>query len=98
MTISSKPSAASPEWAQVTENAQNAVASASAMAGSIGSTLGALASHAIEGIGKHADDLTAQAGAGLQDLGDRLTESVPQAGVLGSASQAVAQTVSDGGE
>ena len=45
-----------------------------------------------------ADDLTASAGVGIQGLGDKLSKNAPHAGVLGSVSQSVADTVKEGGE
>jgi hypothetical protein len=57
-----------------------------------------MASQAVCDVGKKADDLTASAGAGMKQVGERISRSVPQEGMLGSASQAVARTVREGGE
>ena len=86
------------EWAQATDDAKEAAASVGEMASHAASAVGAMASQAACDVGKKADDLTASAGVGIQGLGDRLSKNAPQAGVLGSASQAVARTVKDGGK
>lgn len=86
------------EWAQATDKAKEAAASVGEMASHAGSAVGAMASQAACDVGRKADDLTVSAGIGIQGLGDRLSKSAPQTGVLGSASQAVARTVKDGGE
>jgi methyl-accepting chemotaxis protein len=86
------------EWTQVADDAKEAAASMGEMASHAASAVGAMASQAASDVGKRADELTASAGAGIQELGDRLSKNAPQAGVLGSASQAVARTVKDGGK
>lgn len=86
------------EWALAADSARDAAASVGEMACHVGSAVGAIASHAACDVGKRADDLTASAGAGIQELGNQLSKSTPQDGILGSASQAVARTVKDGGE
>jgi hypothetical protein len=86
------------EWAQVADNAKEAAASVGEMASHAASAVGALANQAACDVGKKADNLTASAGVGIQELGDRLSRQVPQTGVIGHASQAVARTVKDGGE
>jgi hypothetical protein len=61
-----------------------------------------MAHHAVSAVGamasQAADELTASAGVGIQGLGDRLGKIAPQTGVLGGASQAVAQGVKKGGK
>ena len=62
---------------------------------------GAMASQAASGIWHESRrEIWRPAGCrvGIQGLGDRLSKSAPQTGVLGNASQAVAQTVKDGGK
>lgn len=86
------------EWTQAAGKAQEAVASVGEMASHAGSAVGAMANQAACDVGKKADQITASAGVGIQELGDRLSQHAPHAGVLGSASQAVAKTVRDGGE
>ena len=79
------------EWNQ-------AAASASDMASHAASAVGAMASQTASDVGRQADDLTASAGVGIQQLGNRLSQNAPHAGMLGSVSQAAAKTVKDGGE
>lgn len=86
------------EWALAADSAKDAAASVGEMVCHVGSAVGAIASQAAGDVGKRADDLTASAGAGIQELADRLSKSTPQEGMLGSASQAVARTVKEGGE
>ena len=86
------------EWAQAADKAKEAAASVGEMASHAASAVGAMASQAACDVGKKADDLAASAGAGIQGLGDRLSKNVPQGGVLGTVSQAVARTVKDGGK
>ena len=75
------------EWNQATNKAREVAAS-----------VGEMASQAACDVGKRADDLTVSAGIGIQEFGERLSKNAPHAGVLGSASQAVARSVKDGGE
>ena len=86
------------EWAQAADKAKEAAASVGEMASHAASAVGAMANQAACDVGRKADDLTANAGLGIQELGDRLGRQAPQAGVLGSATQAVARTVKDSGE
>ena len=86
------------EWAQAVDKGKEAAASVGAMASHAGCAVGAMASQAACDATKKADDLTASAGAGIQGLGDRISNYTPHTGVLGTASQAVARTVKEGGE
>ena len=86
------------EWTQAAGKAKEAAASVGAMASHAGSAVGAMMNQATRDVGRKADELAASAGVGMQGLGDRLSQNAPQAGVLGSASQAVARTVKAGGE
>jgi hypothetical protein len=92
------PSVDKQDWAQAADKAKEAAAFLSEMASRAASAVGAMASQAASNVGKNADDLTASAGVGIQGMGDKLSKNTPQAGVLGSLSQAVARTVTDGGE
>jgi hypothetical protein len=92
------PSVDKQDWAQAADKAKEAAAFLSEMASRAASAVGAMASQAASNVGKNADDLTASAGVGIQGMGDKLGKNTPQAGVLGSVSQAVARTVTDGGE
>jgi ElaB/YqjD/DUF883 family membrane-anchored ribosome-binding protein len=62
-------------------------------AASVGQTLSEAASAAA----RKADDLASSAGAGMKNLGDTLRENAPRQGALGSATEAVASTLRDGG-
>ncbi len=84
--------------ASVGELASDAACAVGAMASQAACDVGSMASQAACDVGKKADDLTASAGVGIQQWGDRLSKNAPHAGVLGSASQAFARTVKDGGE
>lgn len=86
------------EWNQASSKARDTAASVGEMASQAACAVGSMASHAACDVGKKADDLTASAGIGIQELGDRLSKNTPHSGVLGSASQAVARTVKDSGE
>jgi hypothetical protein len=72
--------------AQAVDKAKEAVAS-----------VGEMASQGAAAFGKKADDLTATAGSDISKLGDRLSQNTPHAGMLGHASQAVAETIKEGG-
>lgn len=92
------PSGNRQEWAPAVDKAKEAVASVGELAGDAACAVGSMASQAACDVGKKADNLTASAGVGIQQWGDRLSKNAPHAGVLGSASQAFARTVKDGGE
>ncbi len=86
------------EWNQATNKAREVADSVGEMASQAGCAVGAMASQTACDVGRKADDLTVSAGIGIQGLGDRLSKNAPQTGVLGSATQAVAKSVKDGGE
>ena len=86
------------EWAQTADSAKEAAASAGETAQHAVSSIAAMAGQTANDIGEKADELTASAGAAIQGLGDRLSNFAPQTGPLGSASQAVAKSVKDGGK
>jgi hypothetical protein len=48
-------------------------------------------------VGKKADDLASSAGAGIKSFGESISQKAPHEGMLGSASQAVASTIKEGG-
>lgn len=96
---SQKPSDSdNPEWALAAEKAKDAVGCASEMAGHAVAAVGNIAGRAVSDVGKRADEITANAGAGIEEWGDQIARNSPQEGVLGCASQAVAQTVKGGGQ
>ena len=86
------------DWAQAADKAKEAAAYLAEMASRAAAAVGAMASQAANSVGTKTDDLTASAGAGIQGLGDKLSKNTPHAGVLGSVSQSVADTVKEGGE
>lgn len=86
------------EWTEAAEKAREAAASAGEMVGHAASAVGAIATHAVSDVGRKADDLAANAGVGIQGLGDQLMQNAPQSGVLGSASQAVGKSVVQSGK
>jgi ElaB/YqjD/DUF883 family membrane-anchored ribosome-binding protein len=61
------------------------------------SSVGSMVSDAASTVGNKAEDLTARAGAGIKNLGETLSQKAPHDGKLGSASQAVANTIKDTG-
>ncbi len=86
------------QWADAADDAKDAAALLGDMASHAASAVGAMAGQTACDVGKRVDDLTASAGAGIQGLGERLSKNSPRAGVVGSASQAVANSVKDGGK
>ena len=84
--------------ASVSELASDVATAVGAMASKAACDASSIASQAACDVGKSADNLTASAGAGLQQLGDMLSKNAPHESVLGSASQAVAKSVKDGGD
>lgn len=62
------------------------------------SSVGEMVSQAASTVGKTADNLTSGAGTQIKNLGDTLAAHTPQQGMLGSASQAVASTIKQGGQ
>lgn len=79
------------------EKGKDAVGTVAEVAGHAASAVGTMASKAAGTVGRKADDLTAGAGAGIHGLGNTLERNLPHDGMLGSASQAVAGAVRDGG-
>jgi ElaB/YqjD/DUF883 family membrane-anchored ribosome-binding protein len=59
--------------------------------------VGEMASQGVSALGKKADDLTATAGSDIRKMGDSLSQKAPHEGLLGHASQAVAETIKEGG-
>ena len=83
-------------------NAVGAMASQAAndvgtIAGQAASDVGKMAGQAASDVGRKADELTANCGAGIQSFGETMRKNTPQSGYLGTASQAVANTVKDTG-
>jgi hypothetical protein len=86
------------EWNQVADKARDAMGCAGEMASHAASAIGSMAGQAACGMGQRADDWTANAGAGLHGLGDRIERNSPHEGMLGNASQAFARSVRDSGD
>jgi ElaB/YqjD/DUF883 family membrane-anchored ribosome-binding protein len=61
-------------------------------------SVGEMATQAVSAVGTKVDNLTASAGTELKDLGDTISTKVPHDGVLGHASQALAETFYAGGQ
>jgi len=64
----------------------------------VASSVGEMVNQAATAAGKTADNLTAGAGTQLKSLGDTIAANAPHQGVLGNASQAVANTIKQGGQ
>jgi ElaB/YqjD/DUF883 family membrane-anchored ribosome-binding protein len=79
------------------EAAGHAAAAVGQTVGQTASTVGHTVSEAASAAGKKADDWTSSAGSGLRQLGETLGQKAPHEGMLGNASQAVANTVSNTG-
>jgi len=60
-------------------------------------SVGAFANQAASTVGQKANDLAGTAGADIKKFGDTLSERAPHEGMLGTASQAVADTIKGGG-
>lgn len=61
------------------------------------SSVGEMVGHAASAAGKTADNLTSSAGTGIKNLGDTISQHTPKEGIVGTASQAVASTLKQGG-
>jgi hypothetical protein len=97
-TIQLNPLGNREEWSKAADDAKEAASSVAHMAGHAASAVGDMASDACCGATKEADKLAASAGAGIHSMGDRLSSNLPHDGMIGSASQSVARTVTQGGE
>jgi phage-related tail protein len=80
------------------DKAREAGAQALDRAKETASSVGEMVSQAASTVGKTADNLTSGAGTQLKNLGDTISAHTPQEGMLGSASQAVAGTIKQGGQ
>jgi hypothetical protein len=80
------------------DKAREAAANVGEAASRAVTTAGEMANQAACNVGHTADDLAASAGAGIKGIGDKLSHNAPHTGMMGSASQAVAQSVHDGGQ
>jgi len=83
---------------QAMDKAKEGAATVGHMAGQAASSVGHMAGQAASSVGKTADNLTSSAGASLKNLGETLRENAPREGMLGGASQAVANSIKDSGK
>lgn len=86
------------DWNQVTGKAKEVVGAVGDMANHAVSAAGEFASQAVCDVSNKADQLVAQAGTGIHEMGDCIGRSLPNAGMLGSASQSLAGAVQHSGE
>jgi ElaB/YqjD/DUF883 family membrane-anchored ribosome-binding protein len=91
------PKAKRDEWSQAGEKAADTASCAGEMATHAAGAVGDMAKQAACDVGQTADDLTAKAGSNIERMGQMLSDNTPKDGMLGSASQAVAQSVQRGG-
>jgi len=63
----------------------------------VASSVGDLVSSAASNVGKTADNLTSSAGSSIKNLGESLSQKAPHEGMLGNASQTVANTIKESG-
>lgn len=78
--------------------AGQAASSVGHMAGQAAASVGHMASQAASTVGKTADNLTASAGSGIRSFGDTISKDTPHDGILGAASQSVANTIKESGK
>lgn len=71
---------------------------AAAKAREAAQSVGDMARQAAQTATKKADEMTASAGQSMKEFGRRLGEAAPREGMLGTASQAVADSLREGGE
>lgn len=76
------------------EAGSQALGKAKEVAGAVGN----MASQAVSAAGHKVDDVAGAAGTKVKDLGQTMSDKGPHDGVLGAASQAVANTVKGAGE
>ncbi len=84
--------------ANVGDAASQAVHVAREFASETSCAVGSIANQAVCDVSQKANDLTANAGAGIKGLGDKLSQNAPRSGLVGNASQSVAKAVHDGGQ
>jgi len=60
-------------------------------------SVGEMAGQAASTVGKKANDMTASAGGNIKNWGETIASKAPHEGVLGQASQAMADTLTEGG-
>jgi hypothetical protein len=82
----------------VAEKGEEAGSSLGQKVANVASATGQKAENAASYVGHKAEDATAAVGGGLKSLGGSIREHMPQSGVVGSASSAVARTLESTGE
>jgi len=82
---------------QPLEKAKEAGARAMDKAKEAVAAVGEMAGQTVSAVGKEADDLTATAGRDIKKCGDTLGSRSPHSGLVGHASQALADTLKDSG-
>lgn len=97
------------DWEKAAEKAKEAAALIAAMAVHAASAVGTMATsglgdagetarQTVREVGNQADELTANAGIGIQAFGNSLNRNAPDDGLLRSVSEVVASAARDGGE
>jgi phage-related minor tail protein len=84
--------------ATAADKAKDAGAAVADKAKDAASNVGSALSSAASTVGHKAEDATASVGQGIQRLGDRLDRSGPQSGMLGRATDTVADALRDTGK
>lgn len=92
------PNANKSDWSQTTEDAKKVAASVGEMASHAATAVGHIASQTASDVGRSADSVAASAGVGIQGLGERISQNTPHSGIIGNASQSVADSVRRGGQ
>jgi hypothetical protein len=85
------------EWNKTMTSATDAAGAISEMTGHAAGAVGEVVAGAATAIGEGADRLTASTGQRIQALGSAMGDCGPKSGLLGDASQAMAETVKRGG-
>jgi hypothetical protein len=79
------------------DKTKDAASTAADKAKDAASHVGQAVSHAASAVGQKAEDATASVGQGIQHLGDRVKQSGPHSGMLGRATDTVADALKDTG-
>jgi len=82
---------------QAYDKAKDVASSAGQMVSNAASSVGSMVGNAASSVGQSADNLTSSAGSQLKNLGETIRDKAPHEGMLGSASQTVANTLRDSG-
>ena len=93
-TLEKAKEAGSQAWDKAKEAGSQALGTAKEAASSVGG----MVHQAADSVGKTAENLTSSAGSSLKNLGETLGQNAPHEGMLGSASQTVANSLRDSGK